>query len=163
MKSLANLGGGFAILLALSPPAFAAEPLAKTGSAKLAAAMVCRSLGRVDMEAAGSQSSAECAGVVRSADGAKPLDNMAIRCLEEARTRADGYRFFGTCVQTDADGDKLFMTYEGPESGPVAWIGGSGKYKGVAATGEWTVADAPGNTDSLFAFTLSYTANWTVK
>jgi hypothetical protein len=162
MKSLANLGGACA-LLALSQPAIAAEPMAKSGSAKLTAVVVCRSLGRVDMDAAGSQSSAECMGIVRSADGAKPLDNMGIRCLEEQRARADGYRFFGTCVQTDADGDKLFMTYEGPESGPVAWIGGSGKYKGVAASGEWTVADAPGNTASVFAFTLSYTANWTLK
>ena len=38
------------------------------------------------------------------------------------------------------DGDKLFMTYEGPESGPVAWIGGTGKYKDVVGSGTWTVA-----------------------
>src|SRR5271166_1335210 len=53
----------------------------------------------------------------RTRDGSKLSDNLAIRCLEEARARPEGYKFFGTCVQTDSDGDKLFMTYEGPESG----------------------------------------------
>ena len=49
-----------------------------------------------------------------------------------------GYKFFGTCIQTDGDGDKLFMTYEGPESGPVEWIGGTGKYKDVVGSGTWS-------------------------
>ena len=115
------------------------------------------------MDSAGSQSSAECLGVVRTRDAAKLLDNLAIRCLEEARARPGGYKFFGTCVQTDGDGDKLFMTYEGPESGPLEWIGGTGKYKDVVGSGTWAVADAPGNTSSLFAFTLSYDVTWTQK
>ena len=66
-------------------------------------------------------------------------------------------------MQTDGDGDKLFMTYEGPESGPVEWIGGTGKYKDVMGSGTWTVADAPGNSSSLFAFTLSYDVDLAAK
>ncbi len=149
--------------IALGATAFAAEPFPKNGAAKLAAYTVCRSLAIVDMGSAGSQSSAECNGIVRTRDGSKLLDNLAIRCLEEARARPDGYKFFGSCVQTDADGDKIFMTYEGPESGPVEWLGGTGKYKDIAGSGTWTVADAPGNSSSLFAFTLTYEASWTLK
>ena len=147
----------------LAATAFAAEPFPKNGAAKLAAYTVCRSLAIVDMGSAGSQSSAKCNGIVRTRDGSKLLDNLAIRCLEEARARPDGYKFFGACVQTDADGDKIFMTYEGPESGPLEWLGGTGKYKDIAGSGAWTVADAPGNSSSLFAFTLSYEATWTLK
>jgi len=161
-----RLISAFAFLFALaagSAPACAAESFPKSGEAKLAAYAVCRSLAVVDMAAAGSQSSAECNGIVKTRDGSKLLDNLAIRCLEEARARPDGYKFFGTCVQTDADGDKIFMTYEGPESGPVGWIGGTGKYAGIAGSGTWTVADAPGNSSSLFAFTLTYDASWTLK
>jgi len=150
--------------LAASPaPAFADEALPKTGAAKLAAYAVCRSLAIVDMGPVGSNSSAECTGIVKTRDGSKLLDNLAIRCLEEAKARPEGYKFTGTCVQTDGDGDKLFMTYEGPESGAVEWIGGTGKYKDVVGSGTWTVADAPGNSSSLFAFTLSYDATWTQK
>ena len=126
----------FFALIAFHAPAFAADPLPKSGTAKLAAYAVCRSLAIVDMGPAGSQSSAECIGVVKTQDGPKLFDNLAIRCLEEARARPDGYRFFGTCVQTDGDGDKVFMTYEGPESGPVEWIGGTGKYKRDRRLGE---------------------------
>ena len=157
--------GAFVIFTAFMAPGApaSADPLPKTGAAKLAAYAVCRSLAIVDMGPVGSQSSAECIGIVRTRDGSKLLDNLAIRCLEESRARADGYKFFGTCVQTDGDGDKLFMTYEGPESGPVEWIGGTGKYTDIVGSGTWTVADAPGNTSSLYAFTLTYDATWTQK
>jgi hypothetical protein len=100
---------------------------------------------------------------VKTQDGSKLLDNQAIRCLEEAKARPEGYAFTGTCVQTDADGDKLFMTYEGPESGDIALIGGTGKYKDVTGKGTWSVTDAPGNTAQLFLFTLSYDVTWTTK
>ena len=152
-----------ATLIASPATATAADPLPASGAAKLAAYAVCRSLAIVDMGPVGSNSSAECTGIVKTRDGSKLLDNLAIRCLEESKARADGYKFTGTCVQTDGDGDQLFMTYEGPESGPVEWIGGTGKYKDVAGAGTWTVADAPGNNASLFAFTLSYDVSWTTK
>ncbi len=161
-----RLPGAFVIFTAfMAPgaPASAADPFPQSGAAKLAAYTVCRSLAIVDMGPVGSQSSAECNGIVKTRDGSKLLDNLAIRCLEEARARADGYKFFGACVQTDSDGDKLFMAYEGPESGPVEWIGGTGKYADVVGSGTWTVADAPGNSSSLFAFTLTYDAIWKQK
>jgi hypothetical protein len=158
--------GAFLILaaaVALAAPAIAADPFPPSGAAKLAAYTVCHSAVIVDMGLVGSNSSAECVGIVKTQDGSKLLDNQAIRCLEEAKARPGGYAFTGTCIQTDADGDKLFMTYEGPESGTVALIGGSGKYKDIAGTGTWSVTDAPGNTAQLFLFTLNYDVNWTIK
>jgi hypothetical protein len=152
-----------AALAATQAPALAGEPLPKSGAAKLAAYAVCRSLAIVDMGPVGSNSSAECTGIVKTRDGSKLLDNLAIRCLEEAKARPEGYAFTGTCVQTDGDGDKLFMTYEGPEGGDIALLGGTGKYKDIAGKGTWSVVDAPGNTSSLFAFTLSYDVTWTQK
>jgi hypothetical protein len=152
-----------AALIALPAMAIAADPLPESGAAKLATYAVCRSAVIIDMGPVGSNSSAECQGIVKTRDGSKLLDNLAIRCLEESKARPDGYKFTGTCVQTDVDGDKIFMTYEGPESGPVEWIGGTGKYKDVVGSGTWSVADAPGNNANLFAFTLTYDATWTQK
>jgi hypothetical protein len=157
--------GAFLILAAVAPgaPAFAADPFPASGAAKLAAYSVCRSAAIVDMGPVGSNSSAECIGIVKTQDGSKLLDNQAIRCLEEAKARPEGYAFTGTCIQTDADGDKLFMAYEGPESGDIVLIGGTGKYKDVTGKGTWSVTDAPGNTAQLFLFTLSYDVTWTTK
>ena len=87
----------------------------------------------------------------------KPLDNLALRCLEGIPVaRKAGYKFTGSCVETDGDGDKLYLAYEGPEDGPLTVLGGTGKYKGITGAGRWRVADAPGNTATLFAFTLNY-------
>jgi hypothetical protein len=144
-------------------PAFAAAAFPNSGSAKLAAYAVCRSAVMIDMGPVGSNSSAECVGIVKTTDGSKLLDNLAIRCEEDAKARPEGYAFTGTCIQTDAGGDKIFMTYEGPESGTVAVIGGTGKYKDITGSGNWSVADAPGNNANLFLFTLTYDMTWTIK
>jgi hypothetical protein len=149
--------------MALAAPAFAADAFPAGGSAKLAAYAVCRSAAIVDMGAAGSNSSAECTGIVKTRDGSKLLDNLAIRCLEESKARPQGYAFTGTCIETDGDGDKIFMTYEGPESGDIALIGGTGKYQNITGKGAWSVVDAPGNTAQLFAFTLTYDVTWETK
>ncbi len=160
-----NLGAllVLAAAVALGAPAFAADPFPASGSAKLAAYSVCRSAVIVDMGPVGSNSSAECIGIVKTRDGSKLLDNLSIRCQEDAKARPEGYAFTGTCIQTDADGDKIFMTYEGPESGTIALIGGTGKYKDIAGSGTWSVTDAPGNTAQLFLFTLNYNVTWTMK
>jgi len=73
----------------VSLPAAADSPFPRTGSAKLAAYTVCRSLGIIDMGTVGSQSSADCVGIIKSKEAAKTLDNFAIHCLEESRARAD--------------------------------------------------------------------------
>ena len=144
-------------------PAFAADAFPSSGSAKLAAYAVCRSTVIVDMGPVGSNSSAECTGIVKTRDGSKLLDNLAIRCMEELKARPQGYAFTGTCIETDSDGDKIFMTYEGPESGDIALLGGTGKYKDITGKGAWSVADAPGNSAQLFAFTLTYDMTWEIK
>jgi hypothetical protein len=144
-------------------PAFAADPFPTSGSANLAAYSVCRSAVIVDMGTLGSNSSAECTGIVKTRDGSKLLDNLAIRCIEESKARPAGYAFSGTCIQTDGDGDKIFMIYEGPESGDIVLLGGTGKYQDITGKGAWSVVDAPGNTAQLFAFTLTYDVTWEMK
>ena len=144
-------------------PAFAADAFPGGGAAKLAAYAVCRSAVIVDMGPVGSNSSAECTGIVKTRDGSKLLDNLAIRCMEESKARREGYAFTGVCIQTDSDGDKIFMTYEGPEGGDIALLGGTGKYQDITGKGTWSVVDAPGNNAQLFAFTLSYDVSWTTK
>ena len=154
----------FPIALIVScAPASASDALPENGAAKLAAYEVCHPLAVVDMGAAGSESSTECNGIVKNADSQKLPDNLAIRCLEDSSARPEGYKYFGTCVQTDGDGDKLFMTYEGSQTGQIKWIGGTGKYKDVDGSGSLSVVVAPGGTSSLFAYTLNYDVTWTHK
>jgi hypothetical protein len=149
--------------IASGATASAGEALPESGSAKLAAYAVCHPLAVLDMGSGGSQSSSECNGIVKNLDGPKFLDNLAIRCLEDSGARPEGYRYSGSCVQTDADGDKVFMTYEGSDRGQIKWIGGTGKYKDIAGSGNLSVTDAPSATPNFFAYTLSYDVSWTRK
>ena len=152
-----------AAAIASRAPAFAADAFPASGAAKLAAYSVCRSAVMVDMGPVGSNSSVECTGIVKTRDGSKLLDNLAIRCMEESKARPAGYAFTGTCIQTDGDGDKIFMTFEGAEGGAIEWIGGTGKYQDITGKGAWSVVDAPGNNAQLFAFTLTYDVTWEIK
>ncbi len=150
-----------AVCASASSALAAGAALPKTGSVKHAAYTICRSLGGVDLGDVGSSTSADCTAIVKNRDGQALLDNLAMHCLEESVARKDGYKFIGTCVETDADGDKIYVGYEGPESGPISVLGGTGKYKGMKAKGQWSVTDAPGNSPSLFAFMLDYQLDWT--
>jgi hypothetical protein len=150
-------------LIGLCAPASASEALPESGSAKLAAYQVCHPLAVIDMGAAGSESSTECNGVVRNLDAQKLPDNLSIHCLESTSARPEAYRYWGTCVQTDGDGDKLFMTYAGAKSGQFKWIGGTGKYKDVGGSGSLSVVVAPGGAPGLFAYTLNFDVTWTTK
>ena len=149
--------------IALSASARAGEALPENGAAKLAAYQVCHPLAVVDMGPSGSESATECNGIVKNLESQNPPDNLAIRCLESTSARPEGYKYYGTCVQTDSDGDKLFMTYEGTKNGQSKWIGGTGKYKDVSGSGSLGVVVAPGGTSSLFAYTLNYDVIWTNK
>jgi hypothetical protein len=153
----------FLALIGLCAPALANETLPETGAAKLAAYQVCRPLAVVDMGSAGSESSTECNGIVKNLDSRKLPDNLAIHCLEEKSSRPQGYKYSGSCVQTDGEGDQLFMTYEGSKSGQIKWVGGTGKYKDVDGSGNLGVVVAPGATSSLYAYTLNYEVTWTNK
>jgi hypothetical protein len=150
-------------LFELWAPAAASEALPENGAAKFAAYQVCRPLAVIDMGLAGSESSTECNGIVKNLDRQKTPDNLAIHCLEDSSARPDGYKYFGTCVQTDGDGDKLFMTYDGSKSGQIKWIGGTGKYKDVGGSGSLGVVVTPESTPGLFAYTLNYDMTWTNK
>jgi len=152
-----------AAVMASAAPAFAADPFPVSGAAKLAAYSVCHTAVTVDMGPVGSDSSAECNGIVKTLDGSKILDNLAVRCIEDAKARRDVSTYSGTCVQTDGDGDKIFMTFEGAETGPIEWIGGTGKYQDILGKGSWSSVDAPGANAQVFAYTFNYDVNWTSK
>ena len=160
-----DLGKVFIPLAALVAcgPALASDALPESGTAKLAAAQVCRPLATIDLSPVGGESSTECNGIVRDIEGQKAPNNLSIRCLENSSDRPEGHKYAGTCVQTDDDGDKLFMTYEGAQSGQVKWVGGTGKYKNVSGSGNLRVVVAPGGTASLFAYTLNYDVSYTNK
>ena len=150
-------------LIEVSASARAADGPEGDGAAKLAVYQICQALAAVDMGASGSSSVTECNGIVRNLDGQKLPDNLSIHCLEATTARPEGYKYSGSCVQTDHDGDKLYMTYDGSRTGEIKWVGGTGKFKDISGAGSLSVVAAPESSPGHFAYTLTYEVNWTHK
>lgn len=136
--------------------------LPPNGSTAYAGYFACHHLGVMDMGESGSQTVTECIGITRNISDPKLFDNMSVRCLEDGEVRF-GYKFTGWCAHTDGDGDKLFTSYTGSESGPVAYIGGTGKYKDISLEGTWAVHYAPPLPAGQFVFAMEYKVQWQAK
>jgi hypothetical protein len=136
--------------------------LPPSGSTAYTGYFACHHLGVMDMSESGSQTVTECIGITRNISDPKLFDNMSVRCLEDGEVRV-GYKFNGWCTQTDGDGDKLFTSYTGSESGPVAYIGGTGKYKNISLEGTWVVHYAPPLPAGQFVFAMEYKVQWQAK
>ena len=103
-------------------------PLPPSGSTAYTGYFACHHLEVIDMGESGSQTVTECIGITRNISDPKLFDNMSVRCLEDGEVRF-GYKFTGWCAHTDGDGDKLFTSYTGSESGPVAYMAEPGNIR----------------------------------
>jgi hypothetical protein len=77
---------------------------------------------------------------------------------------AKSIKYIGSYVNTDADGDKYFHTFEGgADSGNSTIIGGTGKYKGMTGDIKYTTTGGPSVGAGQFSFSAEDKINWEVK
>jgi hypothetical protein len=79
--------------------------------------------------------------------GSKAIDQQGSRCVGVYEIVRGEYRDYGDCTQVDADGDKWLMRYETGADLVGTWVavGGSGKYEGMTAKGEYRpIGNLPG-------------------
>jgi len=77
----------------------------------------------------------------------KAVDQQGSRCVGAYQIVDGEYRDYGVCTQVDADGDKWLMRYETGADLIGTWVavGGSGKYEGMTAKGEYQpIGNVPG-------------------
>jgi hypothetical protein len=157
----------FPALLVLTSVTFAAEPLPSKGTTPYVTHFVFRPLMSIDVPGVGT--SLEATGTTDNMKGEKMLDKMAARCLALNVQSGDKKYIHGACVLADADGDKIFSTFDTRDvdkSQPDMSCGthiitcGTGKYAGITGTepfacnalpalageGGYTSMDIPHNT-----------------
>jgi hypothetical protein len=126
-------------------------------------------LQNLDISGLGTATLLEAVGTTENLKGEKMLDKMWARCM--ALSVASGPKKYidGACVLADADGDKIFSTFDTRDldksqpdmnCGTHIITGGTGKYKGItgsepfacnglpalAGDGGYTSMDIPHNT-----------------
>jgi len=133
----AALLAGVLLSLAASP-AFATD-LPNKGTTPYVTHFVFRPLMNVDVPGVGSVTTLEAVGTTENLKGEKMLDKMSARC--QALSVDSGAKKYidGACVLADADGDKIFSTFDTRDldksqpdlsCGTHIITGGTGKYAG---------------------------------
>ncbi len=84
---------------------------------------------------------------LREPGGTRDSASQPSRCAGSHEIAAGTYRDRGICTVTDADGDEWVMRYETATDLAGRWVtvGGTGKYEGMKAAGEYRpVGNVPG-------------------
>jgi hypothetical protein len=169
MRSKLLATGACAALLLLTSLTFAAEPLPSKGITPYVTHFVFRPLLSIDVSGVGTVTTLEAVGTTENMKGETMLDKMSARCLALNVQSGEKKYIDGACVLVDADGDKIFSTFDtrdldksqpDMDCGTHIITGGTGKYAGItgsepfkcismpalAGEGGYTSMDIPHNT-----------------
>lgn len=157
------------VALTLAPGSGLGEPMAKKGTTPYVTHFVFRPVTSLDVLPLGTATLLEAVGTTQNMKGEKMLDKMSARCMALSVAAGDKKYIDGACVLADADGDKIFSTFDTRDldksqpdmnCGTHIITGGTGKYAGItgkepfacngmpalAGGGGYTAMDIPHNT-----------------
>jgi hypothetical protein len=157
------------MLITLASPSVAAETMAKKGTTPYVTHFIFRPLESLDIPGLGTATLLEAVGTTENMKGEKMLDKMSARCTALSVDSGPKKYIDGACVLADADGDKIFSTFDTRDldksqpdmnCGTHIITGGTGKYAGItgsepfacnalpalAGSGGYTSMDIPHNT-----------------
>jgi hypothetical protein len=157
------------VLLSLAGSPALATDMPNKGRTPYTTHFVFRPLMSIEVPSVGTVTTLEAVGTTENMKGEKTLDKMSARC--EALSVDSGEKKYidGACVLADADGDKIFSTFDTRDldksqpdmsCGTHVITGGTGKYAGItgsepfacnslpalAGVGGYTAMDIPHNT-----------------
>ena len=162
------------VLLSLTGSPGLATDLPTKGTTPYVTHFVFRPLMNVDVPGVGTVTSLEAVGTTENLKGEKMLDKMSARC--EALSVESGAKKYidGACVLADADGDKIFSTFDTrdvdksqPEMncGTHIITGGTGKYKGITGREPFACNPLPAlaGPGGYTAMTIPHNTTWEIK
>jgi hypothetical protein len=157
------------ILLAFAPGIVLGQAIEKKGTTPYVTHFIFRPLTSIDVSGLGTSTLLEAVGTTQNMKGEKMLDKMSARCTALNVDSGEKKYIDGACVLADADGDKIFSTFDTRDvdksqpdrsCGTHIITGGTGKYAGItgsepfaciampalAGSGGYTAMDIPHNT-----------------
>ena len=157
------------VLAAFAPQIVRADPMEKKGTTPYVTHFIFRPVQSLEVPGLGTATLLEAVGTTSNMKGEKMLDKMSARCTALSVDLGPKKYIDGACVLADADGDKIFSTFDTRDvdksqptmnCGTHIITGGTGKYKGItgsepfacnampalAGAGGYTAMDIPHNT-----------------
>ena len=158
-----------AVMMAFAPGVVLGDPMEKKGTTPYVTHFVFRPVTSLDVLPLGTATLLEAVGTTQNMKGEKMFDKMSARCTALSVAAGDKKYIDGACVLADADGDKIFSTFDTRDldksqpdmkCGTHIITGGTGKYAGItgkepfacnglpalAGGGGYTAMDIPHNT-----------------
>src|SRR4029453_14053799 len=134
MKSML---ASMAIVLTFCASPVAAGAFPKTGSAEYDTYYLENRVAKID---SGGNTGAivDSTGINRNVKGDGPFHDMSVRCLYHESSVGETLHFNGSCVETDKDGDNVFVTFDDKNH---YFMGGTGKYKGITGNAPYTIVE----------------------
>jgi hypothetical protein len=156
-------------VVAITPGIVLADPIEKKGTSPYVTHFIFRPVQSLEVSGLGTATLLEAVGTTQNMKGETMFDKMSARCTALSVDSGPEKYIDGACVLADADGDKIFSTFDTrdvdksqPSMGCGTHIitGGTGKYAGItgsepfacnampalAGTGGYTAMDIPHNT-----------------
>ena len=157
------------MLIAVGPGIVLADPIEKKGVTPYVTHFIFRPVQSLEVPGLGTATLLEAVGTTQNMKGEKMLDKMSARCTALSVDSGPKKYIDGACVLADADGDKIFSTFDTRDvdksqpamnCGTHIITGGTGKYAGItgsepfacnampalAGAGGYTAMDIPHNT-----------------
>ena len=157
------------MLMSVGLGAALADPMEKKGTTPYVTHFIFRPVQSLEVPGLGTATLLEALGTTSNMKGEKMLDKMSARCTALSVDSGPKKYIDGACVLADADGDKIFSTFDTRDvdksqpamnCGTHVITGGTGKYKGItgsepfacngmpalAGAGGYTAMDIPHNT-----------------
>ena len=156
-------------LVAIAPGIILADLIEKKGTSPYVTHFIFRPVQSLEVSGLGTATLLEAVGTTQNIKGEKMFDKMSARCTALSVDSGAKKYIDGACVLADADGDKIFSTFDTrdvdksqPSMGCGTHIitGGTRKYAGIigsepfacnampalAGAGGYTAMDIPHNT-----------------
>ncbi|WP_424630240.1 hypothetical protein [Bradyrhizobium sp. SYSU BS000235] len=162
------------LLTAFMPMAASADPIEKKGTTPYVTHFIFRPLTSIDIADLGTATTLEAVGTTQNMKGEKMLDRMSAHCSALRVAAGEKKYINGACVLADADGDKIFSTFDTRDldasqpkmdCGTHVITGGTGKYKGITGSEPFACISmpAPAGPGGYFAMDIPHNTSWEIK
>src|SRR5262249_35071527 len=161
-------------LITAVPKIGLADQIEQKGTTPYVTHFVFRPVENLDVPGLGTATLLEAVGTTQNLKGEKMLDKMSARCTALSVQSGPKKYIDGACVLADADGDKIFSTFDTrdldksqPEMncGTHIITGGTGKYAGITGSEPFACDALPAlaGAGGYTAMDIHHNTTWEIK
>jgi hypothetical protein len=169
---LAKIAAYSGLLAVLASGSVLAEPMGTKGTTPYVTHFIFRPVESIDISGLGSATLLEAVGTTQNMTGEKMLDKMSARCTALSVDSGPKKYIDGACVLADADGDKIFSTFDTRDldksqpdmnCGTHIITGGTGKYAGITGSEPFACNSLPALAGGYTSMDIPHNTNWEIK